>query len=137
MGGGFLILLDTHVLVWLDIGDRQLGRLARRTIDSALQKDDLAVSAISFWEVAMLEKKGRLRLRQEPESWRTDLLDRGLLEVQVDGEIGIRAARLADFHGDPADRIIVATALAGHRLVTADQNILAWSDDLPSHDARQ
>ena len=137
MGGGLLILLDTHVLVWLDAGDPRLGRQARRIIDSALQEDELAVSAISFWEVAMLEQKSRLRLRLEPESWRADLLDNGLLEVQVDGEIGIRAARLAGFHGDPADRLIVATALAGHRLVTADRSILAWCGDLPSHDARQ
>ncbi len=121
MGGGFLILLDTHVLVWLDAGDTRLGKSARQILDNAFRQDELAVSAISYWEVAMLERKGRLRLRQEPESWRGDLLENGLLEVPVDGEIGVRAARLQDFHGDPADRIIAATAFSGHRVVTADE----------------
>ncbi len=137
MGGRRLILLDTHALVWLDAGDARLGRRTRRLIDEAFAEDDLAVSAISFWEVAMLEVKGRLSLHQEPESWRGDLLDRGLLEIPVDGEIGIRAAGLEGFHGDPADRLIVATALAGHRLVTADRNILDWSGVLLSSDARK
>jgi PIN domain nuclease of toxin-antitoxin system len=137
VGGRRLILLDTHALVWLDAGDERLGRRARRLIDQALAEDDLAVSAISFWEVAMLEAKGRLRLHQEPQSWRGDLLDRGLLELPVDGETGVRAARLADFHGDPADRLIVATALAGHRLVTADERILGWPGVLLTHDARR
>jgi len=79
--------------------------------------------------------KGRLRLHQEPASWRGDLRDRGLLEIPVDGEIGIRAARLDRLYGDPADRLIVATALGGHRLVTADRNILDWSGALLTHDA--
>ena len=135
MGGRLLILLDTHTLVWLDAGDGRLGKRARGVIDAALREDELLVSAISFWEVAMLSRKGRLRLRQEPETWRRDLLDRGMVEVPVDGEVGIRAAGLDDFHGDPADRIIVATALAGHCLVTADRNILNWSSGLERQDA--
>ncbi len=137
MGGRRLILLDTHALVWLDAGDERLGRRALRLIDEAFAEDDLAVSAISFWEVAMLEVKGRLSLHQRAESWRGDLLDRGLLEIPVDGETGIRAAGLEGFHGDPADRLIVATALAGHRLVTADENILDWSGVLLTSDARK
>jgi PIN domain nuclease of toxin-antitoxin system len=48
------------------------------------------------------------------------------VEIPVDGEIGIRATGLADFHGDPADQLIVATALGGHQLVTADERILDW-----------
>lgn len=47
--------------------------------------------------------------------------------MPVDGNIGVRAAELTGFHGDPADRIIVATALGGHQLVTADRRILEWS----------
>ena len=53
-----------------------------------------------------------------------------MVEIPMDGKIGIRAASLDDFHGDPADRLIVATALAGHRLTTADQRILDWSGKL-------
>ena len=57
-------------------------------------------------------------------------MEQGLIEIPVDGEIGIRANALQDFHPDPADRIIVATALNGRRLVTADERILDWSGDL-------
>ena len=55
----------------------------------------------------------------------------------MDGEIGIRANGLKNFHADPADRIIVATALYGHRLVTADRRILDWPGDLYRLDATQ
>ena len=70
-------------------------------------------------------------------SWRMDLLKEGLIEIPVDGDIGIRANALPDFHSDPADRIIVATAMSGHRLVTADERILSWDGSLARLDARQ
>ena len=70
-------------------------------------------------------------------SWRRELLGQGLIEIPVDGDIGIRANTLSDFHADPADRIIVATALYGHRLVTADERILAWGGSLARLDARE
>ena len=57
--------------------------------------------------------------------------------IPVDGDIGIRASALADFHADPADRIIVASALRGHRLVTADERILAWAGYVDRLDARE
>ena len=71
-----------------------------------------------------------------PEVWRADLLRGGLLEVPVDGQIGIDATVLAGLHGDPADRMIVATAISvGAQLATADQRLLDWSGDLPRLDA--
>ena len=69
--------------------------------------------------------------------WRREQLEQGLVEVPVDGEIGVRANSLAAFHGDPADRIILATALDGHRLLTGDQRILAWGGILDRLDARK
>ena len=63
------------------------------------------------------------------------LLNEGLVEVPVDGEIATRAGSLHDMHGDPADRMIVATALAGHQLVTTDRRILVWSGRLNRLDA--
>lgn len=58
-------------------------------------------------------------------------MSKGLIEIAVTGDIGIRAATLPDFHKDPADRLIVATALAGgHQLVTSDRKILDWSGPL-------
>ena len=85
----------------------------------------------------MLRQKGRLDLLTDIGSWRMSLLRDGLIEIPVDGEIGIRANELADFHPDPADRLIVATALAGHRLVTADRRLLSWSGPLSRLDAAE
>ena len=131
-----MILLDTQVLLWIRRGDPRLGERSRRRIESALRDGAAAVSAFTFWEVAMLHEKRRLRLLSDVGSWRQQLLGDGLVEIAVDGEIGIRANQLVDFHGDPADRIVVATALEGHRLVTADQGILMWSGALDRVDAR-
>ncbi len=132
-----MILLDTHVLLWSRLGRVHLGPISRRLIDRALREASLAVSAFSFWEVAMLHEKGRIDLGQDVRAWQTRLLEDGLAEIPVDGDIAIRAIELTDFHADPADRLIVATALGGHRLVTADKRILSWSGRLSRADARR
>ena len=85
----------------------------------------------------MLHEKRRLTLLRDIASWRQSLLQDGLVEVPVDGGIAVRAGLLPDMHGDPADRIIVATALEGHRLVTSDDRILDWPGDLSRLDARR
>ena len=131
-----MILLDTHVLLWLLLDDSRLGDQTRQVIYTAWAESEVAVSAITFWEVAMLHEKGRLNLLADIDSWRVNLLESGLTEIGVDGRLGIRAATLQDFHADPADRVIVATTLEGHRLVTADRRILGWSGDLDRLDAR-
>ena len=130
-----MILLDTHALLWLRAGDPKLGAVARAEIQQAWEVDGLALSAISFWEIAMLRDKGRIRYPDDVALWRREQLGQGMVEIPVDGEIGVRAATMVDFHADPADRIIVATALGGHRLVTADERILAWSGNLDRLDA--
>ncbi len=125
-----MILLDTHVLIWLRSGDEHLGPIAKQTIDQGWQAGELAVSSISFWEIAMLKRRDRIKLSENLEHWYRIQLEQGIVEFAVDGAIGLRAVDLNDFHADPADRLIVATALEGHRLVTADQRILNWSGDL-------
>ena len=85
----------------------------------------------------MLQEKGRIDLGSDMRAWRTRLLKDGLVEIPVDGDIAIRANGLTDFHADPADRLIVATALGGHTLVTADERILSWSGRLDRLDARR
>lgn len=132
-----MILLDTHVVLWLEMGDRRLGPQTRRTVEKALQESMVAVSAISFWEVGMRAQNGQLDLGFDLHVWRHNLLDGGLTELSVDGDIAVRAGLLSDMHGDPADRIIVATALEGHQLVTADRRILDWSGHLSRLDATQ
>ena len=132
-----MILLDTHVLVWSVTDEADLGEQARAVIDSAWSSNEVAVSAITFWEVAMLQNKGRLDLQVDIGSWRKSLLNDGLLEVPVDGQIGIQSVELNDLHRDPADRLIVATALSGdHQLITVDREILAWPGPLDRLDAR-
>jgi PIN domain nuclease of toxin-antitoxin system len=94
------------------------------------------VGAISFWEVAMLAARGRIELRQSPESWRVDWLRAGLEEIALDGALAVAAAELAEFHADPADRFIAATAMArAATLITADQAMLGWSGPLLCSDA--
>ncbi len=131
------MVLDTHVLLWLRRGDQRLGRKARREIDQAWRSDGVGVSAISFWEVAMLERKGRLSLKVPVGPWRREQLEQGIVEIPLDGEIGIRAVHLPDLHADPADRLIVATALDAHRLATADRRLLAWPGPLDRLDAAE
>ena len=131
-----MILLDTHVLIWQEQGDLRLGPQTRRVIARALLEGNAAVSAMTFWEVGMRVQKGRLDLLLDLGVWRRDLLDQGLIEIPVDGGIAARAGLLPDMHGDPADRIIVGTAMEGHQLVTADGKILRWSGPLSRLDAR-
>ena len=128
-------LLDTHTLLWLRSGDLKLGPVAREEIQRAWEANEVAVSAMSFWEIAMLKEKGRIIYPDDVGLWRLQQLREGLIEIPVDGAIGIRANSLQDFHPDPADRIIVATALEGHQLITADEFILDWSGDLDRLDA--
>ena len=132
-----MILLDTHVVIWLQVDDRRLGPQTRRKLDGARRENDAAVSAISFWEVGMRVQKGQLDLSFDLDAWRRSLLDQGLIEVSIDGAIAARAGLLADMHGDPADRLIVATALEGHQLVTADRRILDWPGQLSRLDATE
>lgn len=132
------VLLDTHVVIWLTEENRRLGRRARRLADRALARDAIAVSAISFWETAMLLQRGRIEIRGSAEAWRRSVLDLGVEEIPVTGDIGILAATLpGDFSQDPADRIIAATAnVHGATLLTADDRLLDWPGRLARHDAR-
>ena len=132
-----MILLDTHALVWLDADAADLGREAAASIDREFADGGVWVSAISFWEIGMLVGKGRLTITRPLATWREELLTAGLREWPVDGSIALQAAELAQFQGDPADRLIVATARAmGAELVTADRRILEWSGSLRTIDAR-
>ena len=132
-----MIVLDTHVLVWLDQGLPELGQQCRGLADRALADDALTVSAITFWEVAMLVARKRLVLELTVDQWRRDLLAAGLREVPVDGRVGIRAASLIDLHRDPADRFIAATAEVHEAsLATADRRLLDWRSEVPRVDAR-
>ena len=121
-----MIVLDTHVLVWFALDDDRLGRRAKRRIENTVREAKVAVSAFSYWEIAVLAALGRLRLEETPLAFRAAALAVGIDEIAVDGQIAIVATRLTGLHADPADRIIVATAIERQAtLVTADAKILA------------
>lgn len=132
-----MIVVDTHVLVWLCSKDERLGEQARELADIALTEWRLWVSSITFCEVAYLVRQSRLPMSVPVVQWRRDLLAEGLRERMIDGTLAIEAVELADFHKDPADRLIVATAITmGADLLTADQKILDWPGPLDRIDAR-
>jgi PIN domain nuclease of toxin-antitoxin system len=132
-----VILLDAHVLVWLDEASPRLGTTTIEQIDSAFQSGQVTISAISFWEVSMLVRKGRIRLDMDLAIWRSDFLEQGLIEIPVTGESGIRAAGVENFHGDPADRLIAATAVqCSAALLTADERLLSSQLAISRLDAR-
>lgn len=86
----------------------------------------------------MLTQRGRLVITQPVLSWRQRVLESGVLEVPVSGDIGILATDLEDFPTDSADRIIAATALShGATLIPADENIFGRSSQLQCHDGRR
>ncbi len=113
-----------------------LGQLTREKIDLALQNDALTVSAITFWEISLLQRKGRIEL-PEINNWRQSLLAMGLIEIALDGTVSILSNNLQDFHPDPADRFIVANAIQHNAtLITADQRILDWNGSLKRLDSK-
>lgn len=84
----------------------------------------------------MLAERSRISLPVSVEKWRSDWLEAGLGEIPVDGRIALHSCRLEDFHRDPADRFIVATAIdRSLPLVSADRQILAWTGNLERLDA--
>ena len=131
-----MILLDTHVAVWMANNDSALGLDSRKVIAAARNEDQLSISAVSFWEIALLASKDRLELKRDPLQLRNDLLNSGVTELSLTGDICILAVNLRHLHGDPADRFIAATAIAHDAtLVTADARLLRWRDKLRRQNA--
>lgn len=131
-----MILLDTHAAVWFVRDDPALGKRSRSLADRALSDDRLAVSAISFWELAMLIAKGRLQSLFSAAHQRAAILAAGMRELPLTGDIALLAVELDDLHADPADRFIAATALAyDAMLITADDRLLRWRHRLARQNA--
>jgi PIN domain nuclease of toxin-antitoxin system len=123
-----MIVLDTHTLVWWVSGLSDLSKTAKTIIDKELLKGEVIVSSISAWEIAMLVDHGRLVLAMEVAQWLATVSKiRGLQFMPVDTDIAVQAVALADFHKDPADRMIVATARKlSASLVTKDEKIRTY-----------
>lgn len=121
-----MIVLDTHIWVWHASGSPKLPRSLRAKLNKALA---LGVPAICCWELAMLEAKRRLALNQPARAWIDLSLARaGMNLLPLDPAIAWLSMNLSgEFHGDPADRMIVATALhLDLPLATVDEQIIDW-----------
>ena len=127
-----MLLLDTHVWVWFMQGSDTLKRATVEAIEEAIQSRDLYVAAISQWEVAMLIEKSRIVLNEPTLSWIQKSIENLHLKiVPLSMDVAVESSRLpGEFHGDPADRMIVATARI-HQLsiVTRDAKILAYAKE--------
>jgi len=119
-----VILLDTHVLVWLASDPAKLSRKASEAIRKASQESGIAISAITLWELAWLAVHGRLDIVGTVESFVERISSRTAIRP-ITVKVAVLANQLpATYSGDPCDRLIGATALAeGIVLVTKDRNI--------------
>lgn len=125
MGCDCVIVVDTQAWFWLLVAP---NRLTTAALDRLTKEDRVLVPAIVCWELAMMEAKGRVRFTSDAlEFCRAGLDWDGYELAPLTPEIAVRAARLgAPFHNDPADRLIVASALeSAVPLVTADRQIRA------------
>ncbi len=123
-----MILLDTHVWVWLADESGRLRDRHRKAV-AAHRDDGLGVSAISCWEVAKLVEYGRLELAIRVEEWVTQALRLpGVRLIELTPRIAVASTQLpGTFHRDPADQIIVATArVHGLEMATEDEKIRAY-----------
>ena len=122
-----MIVLDTHVLVWWVTGDRaRLSAAAAAAINAESADASIIVSSITAWELAQLVDRGRLHLATDLAAWLAIVETiPSVAFVPVDNQIAVTSVELpGEFHKDPADRIIVATARRfSIPLVTADERI--------------
>jgi len=125
-----LVLLDTHVWLWLVAGSPDLATEARHTINRAVAAGTLRIAAISLWEVALLASRGRIVLGKSISLWLAEALaDPAPAIDPLSPQIAVEACSLPEaFHRNPADRMIVATArITNAILITRDQQILDYA----------
>lgn len=121
-----MILLDTHVLLWLLLEPKRLSASAVVAIRKSLATGGIAIASITLWELAMMIALGRITPRGTPEAWLTELVERsGVVVKDITAAVATLATQFPqDFPADPADRLIAATARAeGMSLVTRDAKL--------------
>ncbi len=121
-----MILLDTHVFLWLCLEPKRLSRLATAAIKQAANPGGLGIASISLWEIAMLVGLGRVSPHGTPQTWLSALVETsGVVIKELTPAIAVLSTQFPrDFPGDPADCLITATARdEGLTLVTRDKRI--------------
>ena len=104
------VLLDTHALLWWRADREKLSATAVSLIDGSAS---LLLSPMTFWEVGMLVEKRRIELDRPTATWAADVIRHARVEVaELSPDVAVMAAELSGFHGDPADRLLYATAQA-------------------------
>lgn len=123
-----MILLDTNALIWWSTAPEKLSKKARKSIEDTIKKDEVLISSISVWEVYLLMKKNRVGLSINTDSWLEKLESLAFVKfVPVDNKVASQSVKLDFTNSDPADRIIIATALInGATIVTSDKKILNY-----------
>lgn len=124
------LLLDTHTWIWFVEGNKTLSLKVRTLITDAITHHAAFIAAISVWELGLLEAKGRLKLNVPCLEWAQQALDiSGINIMPLSPAIAIESSNLpGNFHDDPADRMIIATArVEGLTVLTRDQKILDYS----------
>lgn len=125
------ILLDTHIWIWVMEGRAgEMHRDIRGVVDRAQAQGRIWISAISVWEIGILHARGRLQLAMDVREWvRRALAVPGVRLAELSPEIALDSSFLpGEIHGDPADRILVATARhLGATLVTRDAQLVRYS----------
>ena len=118
------LLLDTHILVWILTDPRRCSRRVARALSNP--RNEMWASPISTWEIVMLSRKGRLKAEGGASTWLpAALTGAGIREAPLTHEIALAAEDIVLPHGDPADRLLAATArVHGLTLVTADENLI-------------
>lgn len=126
-----LLLLDTHCWIWAQLGlVQKLSRTALQAIRNAESGGNLRISTISIWELGMLEQRGRVALPMNVRTWLDQALSKpGIAVTPLTAEIMIESVHLpGDLHGDPADRMLVATSrILGATLLTKDEQLIRYS----------
>lgn len=123
------LLLDTHVWIWLMLGDERLNLSFRRRVERDEEKELVLVSAISIWELGMLVERKRIQLEMDCLDWVEQAFASSSVDlIPLTPRIAIQSTRLPEIpHSDPADRILIATAHEYNAvLITHDQKILDY-----------
>lgn len=123
------LLLDTHIWIWLMLGDKRMSKSFRDHVNKAVQNENIFISAISVWELGMLVERKRILLEIDTLDWVEQALDSsGIHLLPITPFIAIQSSRLPENpHGDPADRILIATASEKNAiLITHDKKIIDY-----------